>query len=176
MASSWPCSKLSRARHASQIPSHTCPVTTAHRRHSVDWLGLGAEDRLRIPRELHTREAATDCLRGSDGLSLCRLPCFGSGTFVGFSRESRSRAWGTGSVCVWRLAGPEETLHWKLQQSIDGGDLKVYGKTKIKGENLVHTFQNKESWPCILHYTFETRIFKSHAHIIKGSTSACIKF
>lgn len=111
-------------------------------------------------------------MRGSDGISLCGLPCFGPLTFVGFSWGSRCRAWGTGSVCVWRLAGPEETLHWKLSRWWRSKSLR---EDEDKWRRLAHTFQNKEVWPCILHYAFETRVFKEPTHIIKGSTSTCIK-
>lgn len=37
-----------------------------------------------------------------------------------------------------------------------------------------HTSQNKEFWTCILHYLFETQIFKEPRTFIKGSTPMCI--
>lgn len=111
-----------------------------------------------------------------NGLYLCRLPCFRSGFLVGFTKISRSKSLRHRvCVCVWRLAGPEETLHWKLQQSIDGGDLKVYGKTKKKGEDRPTPSRIRSFELASCTTSLKPEFFKSHAHLSKDSAPTCVK-
>lgn len=68
-------------------------------------------------------------------------------------------------MCVWRLAGPEETLHWRLQQSIDGGDLKVYGKRKEKGEDRPTPARTRRFELASCTTSLKPKFSKSHAHL-----------
>lgn len=65
-------------------------------------------------------------------------------------------------MCVWRLAGPEETLHWKLNRWWRSESLR---EAEDERRILAHTFQNKEL--LTLHLALrllKPKLLRAHPH------------